>query len=132
MGGNTAGLQRTILPSASGHVPPAPHWPRAPAPTRWQQPPPSVNFTPMMAVMHPMMPATPHQAINYMGHQLGPPPLQFGTPSPAVVLPEPPPAPPVGMMMLYYNLYPQPLRCQAREMERNNVREKVKGSKMKV
>ncbi len=32
MGGNTAGLDRTILPYVSGRVPPAPRQPRAPAP----------------------------------------------------------------------------------------------------
>jgi hypothetical protein len=48
-----------------------------------------------------MMPTTPYQAINYMGHQ-------FGSPPPAVAPPAPPPAPPVGMMMPYYNPYPQP------------------------
>jgi hypothetical protein len=79
MGGNTAGLHRTILPSASGCIPPCP--PRAPTPMMWQQPtPPPMSFTPMMATMHPMMPTTPYQAINYMGHQFGLPPPQFGPP----------------------------------------------------
>jgi hypothetical protein len=68
MGGNTAGLHRTILPSASGHVPPAPCPPQAPAPTMWQQTPPPVKFTPMMVAMCLMMPMTLYQAINYMGH----------------------------------------------------------------
>jgi hypothetical protein len=94
MGGNTAGLHKTILPSASGCVPPAPRWPQAPAPPMWQQPLPPVNFTPMMAEMRPMMPTPPYQAINYMGHQFGPPPPQFGPPPPAVAPPAPPPTPP--------------------------------------
>jgi hypothetical protein len=108
MGGNMAGLHRTILPSTSGPVPPVPRQQHSPALTMWQQPLPPVNFTPMMAVMHPMMPTTPYQAINYMGHQFGPPPPQFGPPLPAVVLHAPPPALPVGMMMPYYNPYLQP------------------------
>jgi hypothetical protein len=108
MGGNTACLHRTILPSASGRVPPAPPQPRAPAPPMWQQSPPPVNFTPMMATMRRMMPTTPYEAINYMGHQFGPSPPQFGPPPPAVAPPAPPPAPSAGMMMPYYNPYPQP------------------------
>ncbi len=104
-----AGLHRTILPSASGRVPPAPRQQPAPASTMWQQPPPLVNFTPMMTVMHLMIPTTPYQAISYMGQQFRPPPPQFGPPPPAGVPPAPPPAPPVGMMMMpYYNPYPQP------------------------
>jgi hypothetical protein len=75
-----AGLHRTILPSASCCIPPASHQPGAPTPTMWQRPPPPVNFTPMMVAMRPMMPTTPYQAINYMGHQLGPSPPQFGPP----------------------------------------------------
>ncbi len=101
MGGNTAGLHRTILPSASGCVLPAPRPPLAPTPTMWQQPLPPMNLTPMMATMRPMMPTTPYQAINYMGRQIGPP-------SPAVATPAPPPTPPAGMMMPYYNPYLQP------------------------
>ncbi len=107
MGGNMAGLHRMTLPSASGCVPPAPRPPQAPTPTMWQQPLPPMNFAPMMARMRPMMPTTPYQAINYMGHQFGPPPPQFGPPPPAVMPPVPPPTPPAGMMMPYYNLYPQ-------------------------
>ncbi len=43
----------------------------------WQQPMPPMSFTLMMAMMRPMMPTTPYQAINYMGHQFGlPPPLK--------------------------------------------------------
>jgi hypothetical protein len=109
MGGLTTGLHRTILPSASSHVPPAPRQQRAPAPTMWQQPPPSMNFTPMMAAMRLMMPTTPYQASNYMAQQFGPLLLQFGLPPPAVAPPASPPAPPVGMMMPYYNPYQQPL-----------------------
>jgi hypothetical protein len=101
MGGNMAGLHRMILPSTSGRVPPAPHRPPAPTLTMWQQPLPPTNFALTMALMHPMMPATPYQAINYMGYQFGPSPLQFGPPPPAVMPPGPPPAPPVGMMMLH-------------------------------
>jgi hypothetical protein len=68
MGGNMAGLHRTILPSTSSHIPSRP--PQAPTPMIWQQPTPPVSFTLMMAMMRPMMPMTPYQAINYMGHQL--------------------------------------------------------------
>ena len=67
-----------------------------------------MNFTPMMAAMHPIMPTTPYKAINYMSHQFEPPPPQFGSPPPAVTPPAPPPTPPAGMMMPYYNPYPQP------------------------
>ncbi len=107
-GGNMAGQHRTILPSTSSCIPPAPRQPQAPTPMVWQQPLSPVNFTQMMAVMHPMMPATPYQGINYMGHQLGPPSPQFRTPPPAVAPPAPPPAPPAGMMMPYYNLHTHP------------------------
>jgi hypothetical protein len=107
MGGNTAGLHRMILPSTSGCIPPAPRRPQAPAPTMWQQPLPPKKFTPMIAAMGPMMPTTPYQAINYMGHQFGPPPPQFRPHPPAVALPASPPTPPAGMMMPYYNLYLQ-------------------------
>jgi hypothetical protein len=108
MGGLTAGLHRTILPSASGSVPPAPHQQCTPAPTMWQQPPPLMNFTLVMVAMRLMMPMTPYQAINYISQQFGPPPPQFGPPPPAVAPPAPPLAPPAGMMMPYYNPYPQP------------------------
>ncbi len=82
MGGLTVGLHRMILPSASGCVPPASCQQPALAPTIWQQPPPPMNFTPMMAAMRPMMPMTPYQAINYMGQQFGPHPPQLGPPPP--------------------------------------------------
>jgi hypothetical protein len=80
MGGNVAVLHRTILHSASSRVPPAPHPPQASAPMMWQQPLPPMNLTPMIATMRPMMPTTPYQAINYMGHQFRPPPPQCGPP----------------------------------------------------
>ncbi len=90
MGGNRAGLHRTILPSASDRVPLAPCQSQAPAPPMWQQSLPPVNFTPMMAAICPMMRTTP-----LPGHQLhGPPvwtsPSTVWTTPPAV----PPPAPP--------------------------------------
>jgi hypothetical protein len=106
MGGNTAGLHRMILPSASGCIPP--RLPRAPTPMMWQQLTPPVSFTLMMANMRLMMLRTPYQGINYMGCHLGHPPPQFGHPPPVVALPAPPPTPPAGMMMPYYNPYPQP------------------------
>jgi hypothetical protein len=74
MGGLTVGLHKRILPSASRCIPPAPRQQRTTAPMMWQQPPPSVNFTPMMMAMHPMMPTTPHHTINHMGPQFVPPP----------------------------------------------------------
>jgi hypothetical protein len=80
MGGLMAGLHKTILPSASRRIPPAPRQQCTPAPMMWQQPPPPMNFTPMMTAMHPMMPTTPYHTINHMGPQFGPPPLQFGPP----------------------------------------------------
>jgi hypothetical protein len=102
MGGNTTSLHRAILPSASG---------RPACPTSATSPRPyDVAATPASRKFYrPMMPMTPYQAINYMGHQLGPPPLQFKPPSPAVVPPAPPPTPPAGMMMPNYNPYAQPL-----------------------
>jgi hypothetical protein len=103
MEGSITGLHRTILPSISGRI--QPRQQRAPAPTMWQQPLPPMNFTPMMAAMHPMMPPTPYQVINYMGQQFGHSPPQFGLTPPAVAPPAPPPAPPAGMMMPYYNPY---------------------------
>jgi hypothetical protein len=75
-----AGLHRMILPSASGCVPPATGQQHAHTPTMWQQPPPPMNFTPMMAAMRPMMLMTPYLAINYTGQQFGPPPPQCGLP----------------------------------------------------
>ncbi len=103
MGGMMASLHKTILPSVSGRSPPPPRQQRAPAPAMWQQPLPPVTFTPMIAMMHlmmPMMPTMPYQAINHMG-------LQFNPPTPAVVLPALAPAPPAGMVMHYYTPYQQ-------------------------
>jgi hypothetical protein len=112
MGGLTAGLHNTILPSASRHIPPVPRQQRTPAPMMWQQPPPPVNFTPIMMAMRLMMPRTPYHTINHMGPQFGPPPPQFGPPPPtfaAFAPPTPHPAPPAGMTMPYYHQYPQTL-----------------------
>jgi hypothetical protein len=105
MGGSTVGLHKTILTLASRRVPPAPRQQRAPAPAMWQQPPPSVNFTPTMATMHPIMPTMPYQTpyheIHYMEQQFGPPP--------PTGVPPAPPAPPAGtIMMPYYVPHQQP------------------------
>jgi hypothetical protein len=102
MGGLTVCLHKTILPLASGRIPPAPCQQPAPPPAMWQQPLPPVNFTPTMATMRPIMPTmpyqTPYQAIHYMGQ---PPP-------PTGVAPAPP-APPAGtIMMPYYVPHQQP------------------------
>jgi hypothetical protein len=102
MNGLPAGLHKTTLslPLASGCTPHIPCQQRAPTPASWQQPPPPVNFTNMMAQM---MPPAPYHQIHYIGQQFGP------TPPPVAQPVSPAPAPPAGKMMVpYYTPYPQP------------------------
>jgi hypothetical protein len=104
MGGSTAGLHKTFLPSAAGHAPPPPRQQRAPTTATWQQHPPPMNITSLMAVMRPMMPMmppVPYQALYHVSQQFGPnPPF---TPPPTT------PVPQQGtMMMPYYAQYQQP------------------------
>ncbi len=104
MGGLTAGLHKMILPSASGHAPPPLRQQRAPATAMWQQPPPPMNITSLMAVMHPttpMMSPVPYQVLYHVNQQFGP--------NPPAAMPPAPPAPQPGtMMMPYYAQYQQP------------------------
>jgi hypothetical protein len=70
MGSLTAGMNKTILPSASGRAPPvarAPQMQCPPTPMAWQPLPPPVNVTQTMATA--MCPAVPYQAIYDMGQQ---------------------------------------------------------------
>ncbi len=88
MGSSTAGMHKTILPSAAGGAPPVARTPqiqRPPAPVAWQPPPPPVNFTQSLAAMCPLV---PYQAIYHMVQQ------------PTNVAPPPPPS--AGAMMHYY------------------------------
>jgi hypothetical protein len=84
MNGLPVGLHKSILPSASGHMPHILHQQRPPAPATWQQPPPPVNFTTSMPQM---MPPTSYHQMHYMGQQFGPLPPQLAQPAP----PTPPP-----------------------------------------
>ncbi len=104
MGGEMAGLHKTILPSVSGRAPPFLHQQQAPAPAMWQQLLLPITNTPTivaMCPMMPMMPTMPYQAINHMSQQ-------FNPPTSVVVPPAPAPAPSAGMMMHYYAPYQQP------------------------
>ncbi len=104
MGGSTVGLHKTILPSAPRHAPPLLRQQRAPATATWQQPPPPMNITSSMAVMHsmmPMMPPVPYQVLYHVSQQFGPNP-------PATMPPAPPVPQPGTMMMPYYAQYQQP------------------------
>ncbi len=104
MGGLTAGLHKTILPSASGHTPPLLQQQRAPATAMWQQPPPPMNITSLMAAMRPTMPMMPpvlYQALYHISQQ-------FGLNPPAVAPPAPPAPQPGTMMMPYYVQNQQP------------------------
>jgi hypothetical protein len=98
MGGSTAGMHKTILPSAAGHAPlvaRAPQIQRPPTLVAWQPPLPPVNFMQLMAAMHPLV---PYQAIYHMGQQ------------PTNVAPPLPPS--AGAMMHYYAPFPQQLAYQ--------------------
>jgi hypothetical protein len=97
MGGSTAGLHKTILPSAAGCAPPPPRQQCAPNTATWQQPPPTMNITSLMAVMHPTMPMIPpvlNQALYHVSQQFGHNP-PFATPPTT-------PTPQQGNMMLPY------------------------------
>jgi hypothetical protein len=110
MGRLTAGMHKTILPSALGRAPPVAHAPmqRPAFQAAWQNMPPP-NFAAMMAPvgMCPPIPMyqpqqqmnymgqLPQQQMTYMGHQPAPPP------APAAM------APPPGGMVPYYNPYQQ-------------------------
>ncbi len=104
MGSSTAGLHKMILPSAAGRAPPLPQQQCAPATATWQQPPPPMNITSLMAVMHPtmpMMPPVPYQALYHVSQQFGP--------NPPFAVPPATPVPQQGtMMMPYYTQYQQP------------------------
>ncbi len=104
MGGSMAGLDKMILPSASGRAPPLLRQQHAPATATWQQPPPPMNITSAMAAMRltmPMMPLVPYQVLYHVSQQFGPNP-------PAAVPPAPPAPQPGTMMMPYYAQYQQP------------------------
>ena len=115
MGGSTGGMHKTILPSASGRVPPPPRQVRAPAgppivqqmsPTQhaaWRQaggPPLTQPAMPMYPQAMPMYPQT--QGMWHVGQQTGPPP-----PAMPPVAAAPPPQPGTYMMPPYYQ-YQQP------------------------
>ncbi len=105
MGGLTAGLHKTILPSAAWRAPPPPRQQHAPTTATWQQPPPPMNITSLMAAMHPTMPMmhpVPYQVLYHVSQQFGPNP-SF-TVSPATSVPQH-----GTMMMPYYCMqYQQP------------------------
>jgi hypothetical protein len=92
MGGSTAEMHNTILPTTSGRAPlvACTQMQRPPFPAAWQQPMPPPTFTAMMVpigMRSPMSACQPQQQMNYMGQQLTPPPV------PAVM------APPPGLMV---------------------------------
>jgi hypothetical protein len=104
MGGLMAGLHKTILPSAAGRAPPLPWQQCAPTTATWQQPPPLINITSLMAAMCPtmqMIPPVPYQALYHVSQQFGPNP-------PFAVPPATPPPQQSTMMMPYYVQYQQP------------------------
>jgi hypothetical protein len=95
MGGSTAGLHKTILPSVYGCAPAPSRKQRAPTQTMWQQSPLPINFTSTTMAMCALL-AVPYQAIYNVSQQMGHPPP----------VPAPPPAPPAPQqgtyMMPYY------------------------------
>jgi hypothetical protein len=104
MGGLTAGLHKTVLPSIVGHATPPLRQQGAPARAMWQQPPPPMNITSLMAVMRPMMPMmppVPYQVLYHVSQQFGPNP-------PAAAPPAPPVPQPGTLIMPYYAQYQQP------------------------
>ena len=108
MGGSTGGMHKTILPSASGRVPPPPRQVRAPmgppivqqlSPTQhaaWRQ----AGGPPLTQPAMPMYPQT--QGMWHVGQQAGPPP-----PAAPPVAAAPPPQPGAYMMPPYFQ-YQQP------------------------
>jgi hypothetical protein len=104
MGGSTAGLHKTILPSAAGRAPPPPWQQRPPATATWQQPPPPMNITSLMAAMRPTMPMMPpvlYQMLYHVSQQFVPNP-PFTAP-PTTLTPQQ-----CTMIMPYYAQYQQP------------------------